>query len=168
MVTLYATSTAPDTDFFVQLLDVDPEENESYLQRGLLRASFRAVDGSRADRIQGSGPLADQVYRPYHPFTNATLLTPGEVNEYQIEVFPLGHVFRGGHRLVVRIYSPPAADELYIYGSGQAPALNTIVEDTDHPSNILLPFMPALPPISASAPACGAQTGVRCVKPLAP
>jgi predicted acyl esterase len=168
MVTLYATSTAPDTDFFVQLLDVDPEENESYLQRGLLRASFRAVDGSRADRIQGSGTLADQVYRPYHPFTNATLLTPGEVNEYQIEVFPLGHVFRGGHRLVVRIYSPSAADELYIYGSGQPPALNMILEDTDHPSNILLPFMPGLPPISPSAPACGAQAGVRCVKPLTP
>ena len=68
-VTLWATTTGPDADFFVQVVDRDPQGNLSYLQRGLLRASFRAIDPLRSDRIAG-GPLAGTIYRPYHLFTN--------------------------------------------------------------------------------------------------
>lgn len=162
---LWLTSTAPDTDVFVQLLDVDSRGNYQYLQRGMLRASFRAVDPSLSDRI-ASGPYAGQIYRPYHPFTNPTLLTSLQPSELQIEIFPLGHVFRSGHKLVVKIYSPPFMDELYSYDSEQPPAANKILSDPDHRSSLLVPLMPTLPPISSTPPACGAQTGVRCVRPL--
>jgi putative CocE/NonD family hydrolase len=161
---LWVSSTAPDTDVFVQLADVDSKGNYQYLQRGMLRASFRAVDEARSDRI-ATGPFAGQVYRPYHPFTNGTMLTPGQVYELQIEIFPVGHVFRAGHKLLVQIYSPPVMDELYSYDSGNAPAANTILDDPEHPSTLLLPRLPTLPPIGTTAPACGDQTGVRCVQP---
>jgi uncharacterized protein len=36
------------------------------------------------------------MYRPYRPHTNPELVTPGEVYQYVIEVFPVGHVFRPG------------------------------------------------------------------------
>src|SRR5205807_4253411 len=121
-VSLWATSTAPDTDFFVQLIDVDSKGQYQYLQRGLLRASFRAVDEFHSDRVP-SGPHAGEVYRPYHPFTNAALLLPpGQPNQYQIEVFTLGHLFRAGHKLLVKVSAPPFADELYAYASDQPPA----------------------------------------------
>src|SRR5207248_1728424 len=48
---VWLSSTAPDTDVFVQLIDVDPQGNYQFLQRGMLRASFRAVDEARSDRI---------------------------------------------------------------------------------------------------------------------
>ncbi len=32
--------------------------------------------------------------------TRFELLTPAEIYRYEIEVFPLGHVFRAGHRLL--------------------------------------------------------------------
>jgi len=159
-VDLWATSTAPDTDFFVQLIDVDAAGNYSYLQRGMLRASFRAFDDARSDHT----PAGD-VYRPYHPFTKGTTITPGDAYEYEIEVFPLGHVLRAGHRLLVQVYAPPFADELNAYGSGQPPAANTILSDPDHQSSILLPLLPTLPPISQTPPGCGDQTGIRCTKP---
>jgi predicted acyl esterase len=164
---LWVSSTAPDTDLFVQLVDVDSQGNYQYLQRGMLRASFRAVDDARSDKI-AAGSLAGQIYRPYHPFTNPSPLTPAQAYKLQIEIFPLGHVFRAGHKLLVKIYSPPLMDELYSYDSGQAPAVNTILEDAGHPSSLLVPLLPSLPPISSTPPACGAQTGVRCVQPAAP
>jgi len=165
-VTLWASTTAPDADFFVQLVDRDPQGNLSYLQRGLLRGSFRALDPLRSDRI-ARGPLAGAIYRPYHPFTNPQNILPGQVNEYDIEVFPIGYVFRPGHELLVQIYAPPVMDEFYAYGSGQPPSINNIFSDRAHPSSILLPFMPVLPPVHTQSPACGTETGVRCVRPLA-
>lgn len=162
---LWLKSSAPDTDVFVQLLDVDANGNEQYLQRGVLRASYRAVDQLRSERVT-TGPFKDTIYRPYHPFTNAALLTPEQAVPLHIEVFPVGHVFRPGHRLVVQVYSPPFIDELYSYDSAQPAAVNTILSDPAHPSSLLLPVLPATPPIAVTAPACGAQTGIRCVKPL--
>ncbi|MFA5786215.1 MAG: CocE/NonD family hydrolase [Actinomycetota bacterium] len=153
-----------DTDFFVQLIDVDPAGNYSYLQRGLLRASHRAVDELRSDRIE-SGPFKGEIYRPFRPHTNPTLVTPNEPVEYQIEVFPVGHVFRKGHKLLVKVHAPSLVDSLYAYLSGGV-AVNTILQDAAHPSSILLPVLPVLPPLSATPPACGAQIGVRCVKPF--
>jgi len=100
-------------------------------------------------------------------FSNPALLTPGQAFELQIEIFPLGHVFRAGHNLLVKVYSPPLLDELYAYDSGQAPAVNTILDDPGHPSSLLAPLLPGLPPIAPTPPACGAQTGVRCVQPAA-
>ena len=150
----------------MQVIDRDPQGNLSYLQRGLLRASFRAIDPLRSDRIAG-GPLAGTIYRPYHLFTNPQDVLPGQTNKYDIEVFPIGYVFRPGHELLIQIYAPPAMDEFYAYGSGQPPSINTILSDRAHPSSILLPFMPVIPPVHAQAPTCGSQTGVRCVRPLA-
>jgi hypothetical protein len=95
----------------------------AYLQRGLLRASFRAVDPARSDRI-ANGPLAGTIYRPYHPFLKRELLTPGQAYELPIEIFPLGHIFHAGHQLLLDVYAPPANDPLWTwaFAPAQAPA----------------------------------------------
>ena len=43
-LTLWARLTSVDTDFFVDVIDMAPDGTMFYLQRGLLRASFREVD----------------------------------------------------------------------------------------------------------------------------
>jgi putative CocE/NonD family hydrolase len=158
---LFATSTAPDTDYFVQLVDRAPDGSEQFLQYGLLRASFRQVDRNQSNFTPGK-----QMYRPYHPYTTTALVLPGQAYEVNIEVFPLGWVFHPGHTLLVTISAPPAIDQLYSWTGGARPVgVNTILSDATHPSSILLPLLATNPTLTAPAPACGAQEGVRCTTP---
>jgi predicted acyl esterase len=164
-VSLWLRTTAPDTDVFVQLIDEAPNGDYQYLQRGLLRASYRAVDPRTSYRI-ASGPRRGQVYWWQHPFTNRQLLTPNALYHLQFDIPPVGAVLRPGHRLLVQIYSPPLLDQFDAYGSAQAPAVNTIVSDGTHRSRLLLPLLPHQPAVAKQAPACGTVVGERCVHPL--
>src|SRR5438270_9784465 len=48
---LWVSSLAPDTEFFVQVIDQAPDGARSYLQRGTLKASHNAIDWARSDCI---------------------------------------------------------------------------------------------------------------------
>ena len=135
--TLYMRSSAPDTEIFVQLIDEGPDGSRYFIQRGMLRASHRAIDRGLSQK------LADgRIYRPHRPHTNPTPIVPGDTYEYLVEIFPVGHVFRPGHRLVVRISAPPQVDSYYIYVPRRAPSVNVLLHDADHPSRLMLPFVP--------------------------
>ena len=165
MLTLWATATSTDVDFFVEVLDVDLATGATtFVQRGLQRASFRETDDSRAARIRHGGPHAGEIYRPYRDFIGPEPIIPGQAYEYQIEVFPFGHVFRPGHAMVVQVHAPPANDPIstWAYEPNQASVV-TILQDPDHRSSILLPFLPGLPPIRSDAPACGEVVGEVCL-----
>ncbi|MGH2794146.1 MAG: CocE/NonD family hydrolase [Actinomycetota bacterium] len=157
-VTLHASSLAVDTEFYVEVNDVDAEGNMTRLQRGMLKASHREIDPAQTDYT----PAGD-IYRPYNPHTNTLLdlITPGEIYQYEIEVFPLGHVFRAGHRLLLRITTPPIADSIAFYIPTTPPGVNMIHHDPEHPSSILLPIV-ELPPLGPAL-GCGQQVGLeRC------
>jgi predicted acyl esterase len=162
-VTLYASTTSADVDFWAEVLDRDAATGATtFVQRGLLRASFNATfDAAKSQRT----PTA-AIYRPYYAYSGLTPVIPAQVNKYEVEVFPLGHVWRPGHQLVLQLHAPPASDPIstYAYEPNQ-PGVVTIVQDVAHPTSILLPFMPTLPPIRSSAPACGAVVGEVCVTP---
>jgi len=157
-VSLYASSLAVDTEFYVELNDIDAQGNMTRLQRGMMKASHRGLDPERTDYTPGG-----DVYRPYYPHTNTllNLLTPGDIYQYDIEVFPLGHVFRAGHRLLIRVTTPPAADSIAFYIQTTPPGVNQIFHDAAHPSSILLPIVPL--PTLGPALGCGQQVGLeRC------
>jgi hypothetical protein len=156
--TLYLQSTAPDTELFVQVIDEAPDGSRSYLQRGLLRASHRAVDLSQSETTPDG-----RVYRPHHPHTNPTQIVPTQTYEYLVEVFPVGHVFRPGHRIVVKVHAPPFVDSYYAYVPRTAPGVNTILHGPSTPSRILLPMVPLTDVALGAGLACGAQEAVRCV-----
>jgi putative CocE/NonD family hydrolase len=156
--TLFVQSTAPDTELFVDVIDEGPDGSRTYLQRGLLRASHRAVDDSQSDYTPDG-----RVYRPHRPHTNPTLITPGQTYEYLVEVWPVGHVFRSGHRVSVKVHTPPFVDSYYAYVPRTAPGVNTVLQGPDTPSRIMLPMVP-LDGVQLGAPLpCGAQEAVRCV-----
>jgi putative CocE/NonD family hydrolase len=155
--TLDVATTATDTDLFVQLVDEAPDGARTYLQRGMLKASHRAVDVARSDKT-----ASGRIYRPWRPHTNPTSVTPGTVTSYLVEVFPVGHVFRPGHRLVVLVHTPPAVDSYYAYAPERAPAgVNTIHVGVGHLSRLMLPVVPT-PKLGAEIP-CGGQEAVRCI-----
>ena len=86
-----------------------------------------------------------------------------------MEIFPVGHVFREGHKLGLWISQPPLGDPVtrtadgqpsYNYESAMPPATVTILRSHDHPSSVLLPFLPELPPIGDKPLRAGKQAGI--------
>jgi uncharacterized protein len=156
--TLFVSSTAPDTELFVQVIDEAPDGSRYYIQRGMLKASHRAISKGLSDYNEEG-----EIYRPWRPHTNPTNIEPGTIYEYLVEIFPFGHVFRPGHKLIVKVHTPPAVDSYYAYVPKRPPGMNTIYHDAEHPSRLMLPFVPldgvALGP---ERPSCSLDA-VRCV-----
>ncbi len=80
-VTLFAASSAPDTDFFARLIDVAPDGVARDISVGVVRASKR------------------------HGLDRRDLLKPGEVTEFKIRLNPTSNLFQAGHRIRLDITS---------------------------------------------------------------
>ncbi len=121
---LWASSDAPDTDFFVRLCDVYPDGRSFNICEGCLRARFRDF------------------------FSEVKLLHAGQVYEFTLDLFSTSIIFNQGHRLRVHVtssstngYDPnPNTGEPFRSSNRARPARNTIYCDTRYPSQLLLPI----------------------------
>lgn len=159
---LTATLTGVDTDFFVSLADVWPDGNISWVQRGLLKASHRQVDPLR------SYYTADGLmYQPYRPHTNPQPVQPLSQERYILEMFPLGHIFRAGHQVLVQVHTPPAVDGLWGYTpTHHAPGAVTVHTGQGEESSLLLPLVALDAPKGDAPPGCQVPGGFPCIAPL--
>ncbi|MGH7899711.1 MAG: CocE/NonD family hydrolase, partial [Candidatus Binatia bacterium] len=172
---LYASILGTDVDFFVSLSDVWPDGHVSYVQRGMLKASHRAIDPLRSYYVDGAGvsctgdPSCEglRMVQPYRPHTNPQPVIPGEILRYRIEIFPLGHVFRKDHRLLVQIHTPPVVDGIWGYTPSHQPAVVTVYHDAEHPSSIQLPVVTPDGPLGPIPPTCQVPAGFPCTPPSA-
>ena len=125
-VTLFASSSAQDTDFTAKLVDVGPCGCARNLTDGIIRARYRT---------------------PRQP---ATLLDPGQVYQYAIDLWTTSNLFKEGHRIRLEISSSnfPRFDRNTNTGnpiggeSGFTSALQTVQHISDHPSHVTLPIVP--------------------------
>ena len=125
-VTLWAASSAVDTDFTAKLVDVYPDGYAQNLQDGMIRARYR-----------------DSASDP-------KLMTPGQPYRFEIDLWATSHVFLAGHRIRVEISSScfPRFDRNPNTGtpveseSTLVPASQTILHDAEHTSHITLPVIP--------------------------
>jgi putative CocE/NonD family hydrolase len=133
IVKLWASSSAPDTDFTAKLIDVYPSN-----------ADFPAgVDLNVADGIVRA--------RYRDSLARATMMQPGEIYAFTIEMYPTSLVFKRGHRLRLDISSSnfprfdvnPNTGEPLNQNRRWAVAENTLYHDSAHPSHIVLPIIPA-------------------------
>ena len=126
MVTLYAASSSPDTDFTAKLVDVCPCGCTRSLTDGIIRARYR-------ESLAEPKPIQ-----------------PGDVYEYTIDLVATSNVFKAGHRVRVEVSSSnfPRFDRNPNTGrapweeSELRPALQTVLHDDQHPSRIGLPVIP--------------------------
>jgi uncharacterized protein len=126
--TLYAASSAKDTDWWVKLVDVAPDGKAYILNHGVVRARYR------------------------HSRTQPEPLTPGKIERYEINMWATSNVFKKGHRIRVEITSSnfPYADRnpnAFIDLSRATEkdfvmASQTIYHDAEHPSHVELPIIP--------------------------
>lgn len=153
-----------DLEIMIQLLDEDPDGHLSYLQRGVLRAAHRAIDVQRSQYTNEG-----RIYRPWRPHAGPVpdLILASELHEYLVEIFPVGHVFRPGHRLVVKIHSPALDDNDWIYIPKSAATLASLFHDSAHPSSLMLPVIPldAVDRLGPDIDAPCLSARVRCVLP---
>jgi uncharacterized protein len=135
IVHLWASSSAPDTDFTAKLVDVYPPN-----------ADFPAgVDLNVADSIVRA--------RYRESLEHATFMKPGTVYPFTIEMYPTSLVFQKGHRIRLDISSSnfprfdinPNTGEPLNDNRRSAIAVNTIYHDALHPSHIVLPVVRTAP-----------------------
>ena len=126
----------------------------------MLRASLRSIDEQKSTWTSTDGEQV--LICPHHTFKNTDALKTGKPYRFEIEVFPVGHVFREGHQLSLSISRPPLDDPVpypkgkkgriksgsYKYESNQTNGRVTVYRNAEHPSSILLPILPDLRPIS--------------------
>lgn len=125
-VQLFAATTAVDTDFTAKLVDVRPNGYAQNLQDGIIRTRYRT---------SASQP---------------SLIKPGQVYEYTIDLWATSHVLRAGHRLRLEISSSnfPRFDRNPNTGtplgadSRMEPARQTVHHSAAYPSYIVLPIIP--------------------------
>jgi putative CocE/NonD family hydrolase len=131
VVTLWAASDGPDTDFTAKLIDVWPP-NADFPQGVALNIG----DGIRRARYRNS-------------LTEAEMLEPGRPCEITVELYPTALVFAAGHRIRVDISSSnfprfdvnPNTGEPLNANTDWRVATNTVFHDPDHPSRIVLPVV---------------------------
>ncbi len=128
--TLHASSTAPDTDWYVRLLSVAPDGSFRDITNGWLKGAHRALDEDLTLRN-----AAGDIVRPYHPHDTREFLTPGEVVPFEVELWPTATEVPSGHRLRVWVASTDTPWLLHDTG----PAANTIVHNDAQLSSILIP-----------------------------
>jgi putative CocE/NonD family hydrolase len=143
-LTFYVSLEHEDADFAIDLHDLYPNGDIQYLQRGLMRASMRAIDGTRTrpDAIR-------QRYAARDP------LKPGKVYEIKMSLPPVGAVIREGHRLEVTIMAPsPITQPDWGFQPTGQPGRNTVYHSATQQSVINIPVIPGAK-AQGPAPACG-------------
>ncbi|MBI1982925.1 MAG: CocE/NonD family hydrolase, partial [Acidobacteria bacterium] len=132
IVKLWASSSAPDTDFTAKLIDVYPPNPDFPV----------GVDLNVADSIVRAR-YRDSLEKP-------AFMKPGEVYAFTIEMYPSSLVFKRGHRIRLDISSSnfprfdvnPNTGEPLNDNRRWATAENAVYHDAEHPSHILLPSIP--------------------------
>lgn len=129
-VTLYAATSAPDTDFTAKLVALRPDGTALNLNNGIQNA-----------RLRTSLERAEPVI-------------PGQVNEYTIHVWPTSYLFPAGARIRLEISSSdfpqfapnPNTGQPFGTDTTWQAADQTIYHDPAHPSSVTLPIVPANDP----------------------
>ena len=125
-VTLWASTSATDTDFTAKLVDVCENGCARNLTDGIIRARYR------------------------DSMSNPTLLEPGRAYCYEIDLWATSNVFKAGHRIRLEISSSnfPRFDRNTNTGNIIAedtelrPALQTVFHDAQQASYVSLAIVP--------------------------
>jgi putative CocE/NonD family hydrolase len=133
VVKLWASSDAFDTDFTAKLVDVYPPNPDF-------------PNGADLN-------IADSIVRARYRngFGKAELLKPGQPYQFTIEMYPTSLLFKKGHRIRLDISSSnfprfdvnPNTGEPLNDNRRVQTANNTVYLDAQHPSQLILPVIPA-------------------------
>src|SRR5262245_11632472 len=158
-LTLYASIDQDDTNWIVVLKDVGPDVSvmsvregerqasadlpEREITRGWLKASHRALD-----------PARSKPWWPWHPLTREAWrkVTPGAIEEYQIQILSTANLFRKSHRICLDITcvdlptgvaGATNAEYVPYHICSSRTVVHNVYHDRTRPSHLLLPIVPS-------------------------
>jgi len=122
---LYASSDRYDTDFTAKLVDIYPDGRRMLIADGILMARHRLG------------------------YDTSVLLNPGEIYEFNIDLWPTAYVFPAGHKIGLAVSSSnwprfranPNVPEPIGHETDTLIAQNTVYHDASHPSALILPVV---------------------------
>jgi putative CocE/NonD family hydrolase len=126
-VTLFASTSARDTDWTAKLVDVHPDGYAQNIQDGIVRARYRKGRDAPAE-----------------------LLEPGRVYEYQIDLWATSNTFLPGHRIRLEVASSNFPHFDRNLNTGEDPmtgtrieaAQQTVYHSAKYASHVVLPIIP--------------------------
>lgn len=149
---LWVQSTADDADLEICITEVRPDNKESYIMCGWLRASHRQL-------LEGSTEL-----RPMnsHYKTDVTPLLPDEWNLVRVEMMPFSHIFRAGSRIRIIVDTPGDSMARWRFNllEYEVPPRHSIAHQAGFASSVALPLVPVEVP--TELPPCNALRGQPC------
>ena len=142
---VWVSSSAKDMDIFATIRNIGPDgkdvcevgqrgDSVPGVTKGWLRASHRKLDKERS-----------LPYRPYHAHDERWWLTPDEVVECQVEVWPTSMVFKKGHKLRLDVGPKDGVGTghfTHYHADYNDQAKNTLHAGGDRASYLLLPIIP--------------------------
>lgn len=125
-VILWASTDAADTDFTAKLVDVMPDGTPFNLADGIVRAKYR--NGFKPNPIE-----------------------PGEIVQYEIDLWATSNVFLAGHRIRIEISSSnfprfdrnPNTGGTTLTSSEMQIARQQVYHNAMYPSHVILPVIPS-------------------------
>jgi putative CocE/NonD family hydrolase len=125
-VVLYASSDSTDTDFVARLVDVSPDGSSHNMAEGIVRARYR-----------------ESLSQP-------SLLKPGQVYRFDIDLVGTSIAFQPGHRIRVHVTSShfpqfdrnPNTGDKFGTSARVRVAQQIVYHDGERASHILLPVIP--------------------------
>ena len=130
---LEASINIDDTNWMVDLVDVNPEGNRQWLSVGYLKAAFRAIDKSKS-----------KPYQPVHTRQDPVLVPPGQKIQYAIAMMPTSNIFQKGHSMELIIRNQDdILSRLGTWGVYMLPFMQTVTHHIHFGnSHLLLPVIP--------------------------
>jgi len=131
-VKLFVSSSALDTDFTAKLIDVYPPSGD-------FPGGFDLIIGDGIRRMRFRDSLSEEK-----------LMTPNQVYQATIHLYPTSNVFKKGHRIRVDVSSSnfprfdvnPNSGEPLNRHRRKVVATNTVYHDQSRASHIILPVIP--------------------------
>jgi len=139
MLVLYASADVRDTDWWVQLYDVDSTGQSVRLTRAVMRARFRDGD--------------DTVHHVFGENYQHERLLSGDLNDvvrYDVSLRAIANTFRKGHRIRIAIMNALDNDAFpnSNTGTNEATVTETVIgrmaihHSAGYASHIVLPVLP--------------------------
>ena len=153
-VKAWVRSSAPNVDLQVTVSEVRPDNKETFVQNGWLRASGRKLDAQKSTPLEPVLSLRK---------SDAAPLPKGRWAKVTVPLYYQGHAYRSGSRIRVTIAAPGGDQPVWAFGEAK-PAGTTrvaLAHSPEMPSRLVLPVVPGVA-IPSGLPPCPGLRGEPC------
>lgn len=152
-VDLFLRSSATDTDIQVTITEIRPDNLETYVQSGWLRASHRKLARKGNTRT---------IVRQTHLASDAEPMPAGQFVKMRVGIFGVAHTFRAGSRIRLSLEAPGGDRTRWAFDTfdTNGAVTNDVNHSPGYASRLVLPVVRATVP--AGLPPCPGLRGQPC------